>query len=145
MTADKRTIAAVHPVTAGRRGRRRNGAVEARSGSGDLTAISNVSIVERLVRELFDLACQGPMSHGLAIRRPGCHVRQITMYLCRVVLSMRYQQIAAAVERDRSTVIHGCAAVEDRRDHAVYDGFIDRCERCVRAAFRIEAEADHAA
>jgi DnaA-like protein len=109
-----------------------------------LEAGSRVLVVERLVDELFDLACQGPLPYALSERRPRCHARQITMYVCRVVLSMPYQQIASALGRDRSTVIHGCAAVEDRRDLTVYDGFIDRCERCVRAVFSIDGEAGHA-
>ena len=129
-----------------------------RSGSGHLSlrraesvatpraleAESRVRVVEGLVSELFDLACQGPLPYQLAERRPRCHARQITMYLCRVVLSMTYQQIALAVGRDRSTVIHGCAAVEDRRDVLAYDGFIERCERCVRAVFTPDGEVGHA-
>ena len=84
-------------------------------------ACDRVHVVERLVGELFALGCQGVLPRGTRERRPDCHIRQITMYLCRVVLSMRYQHIAQAVGRDRSTVIHGCAAVEDRRDMAAYD------------------------
>ena len=108
-------------------------------------AYSRVQIVERLVGELFALGCQGVLPRGTRERRPDCHIRQITMYLCRVVLSMRYQHIAQAVGRDRSTVIHGCAAVEDRRDMAAYDVFIDRCEGCVRAVFGAGEGDDHGA
>ncbi|WP_158285708.1 helix-turn-helix domain-containing protein [Pseudohoeflea suaedae] len=96
---------------------------------------TQVAIIQKLVAQLFDLGCQGALGAGTAARRPGCHMRQITMYLCRVVLSMPYQHIAEAVGRDRSTVIHGCAAIEDRRDAPDYDAFMDRCEQCVRVVF----------
>ena len=97
-------------------------------------------IVELLVSELFDLACEGNLPRETAARRPKCHIRQISMYLCRVVLSMPYQKIASGLGRDRATVIHGCAVVEDRRDNPAYDAFVDRCERCVRAIFQSVGE-----
>lgn len=97
---------------------------------------NQVRIVELLVGELFDLACQGSLPRETAVRRPECHIRQISMYLCRVVLSMPYQHIARGLNRDRTTVIHGCAVIEDRRDNPAYDAFVDRCERCVRAIFQ---------
>lgn len=112
---------------------RRN--VEAQAGSAGAPAI-----VLRLVGEMFDLACEGALPPRTAQKRPECHIRQIAMYLCRVVLSMPYQQIAAALGRDRTTVIHGCAVVEDRRDMPAYDGFVERCERCVRAVFATDRE-----
>ena len=75
-------------------------------------------------------------------RRPQCHIRQISMYLCRVVLSLSYGAIGRALGRDRSTVVHACAAVEDRRDDRAYDVFVERCERCVLAVFA-SREAGH--
>ncbi|MBW3098640.1 hypothetical protein KY465_15250 [Pseudohoeflea sp. DP4N28-3] len=81
------------------------------------------------------------LPHSVTRQRPQCQVRQIAMYLCRVALSMSYQSIARALQRDRSTVIHGCAVVEDRRDHPAYDAFLDSCERCVRAVFADRASA----
>lgn len=95
-------------------------------------------LVNKLVSELFDLACMGSLPRWTASRRPECHIRQIAMYLCRVILSMSYRQIGGAFARDRSTVVHACAVVEDRRDIAAYDAFLERCERCercVRAVF----------
>lgn len=96
----------------------------------------------RLVGELFDLACMGHVLDLGPGRRPQCHVRQISMYLCRVVLSLSYGSIGRALGRDRSTVMHACAAVEDRRDDRAYDAFVERCERCVLAVFATR-EAGH--
>lgn len=99
-------------------------------------AVARTQIVLHLVDELVDLASEGGPPHMAAARMSLCHVRQIAMYLCRVALSMRYRDIAAGFGRDRSTVTHGCEVVENRRDDKAYDGFIDRCERCVAAVFR---------
>jgi hypothetical protein len=92
-------------------------------------------VVWRLVSELFDAACARDLPPGVARRRPGCHMRQIAMYLSHVVLSVPYRTIAKAFGRDRSTVMHACAVVEDRRDDIGYDRFVERCERCVNAVF----------
>lgn len=99
-------------------------------------AVARTRIVLLLVDELVDLASEGGPPHMAAWRISLCHVRQIAMYLCRVALSMRYRDIAAGLGRDRSTVMHSCEVVENRRDDKAYDGFIDRCERCVAAIFR---------
>jgi len=89
----------------------------------------------RLVSELFAAACERDLPEGAARRRPRCHIRQIAMYLSHVVLSVPYQNIATAFSRDRTTVMHACSVVEDRRDDAGYDRFVERCERCVKAVF----------
>lgn len=94
-------------------------------------------VVWRLVCELFEVAFEPELSSSqMARRRPRCHMRQIAMYLSHVVLSVPYGTIAAAFGRDRSTVAHSCAVVEDRRDDKAYDRFVERCERCVNAVFQ---------
>lgn len=92
-------------------------------------------VVWRLVTELYAMASDRDLLEGTARRRPRCHVRQIAMYLSHVVLSVPYRTIARAFGRDRTTVMHACAVVEDRRDDAGYDRFVERCERCVEAVF----------
>lgn len=92
-------------------------------------------VIWRLVSELFAAACERDLPEGAARRRPRCHIRQIAMYLSHVVLSVPYQTIANAFSRDRTTVMHACSVVEDRRDDAAYDRFVERCERCVKAVF----------
>jgi hypothetical protein len=89
----------------------------------------------RLVAELFAAACERDLPQGAARRRPRCHMRQIAMYLSHVVLSVPYQTIATAFGRDRTTVVHACSVVEDRRDDAGYDRFVEQCERCIGAVF----------
>ncbi|WP_417417444.1 helix-turn-helix domain-containing protein [Hoeflea sp.] len=89
----------------------------------------------RLVAELFAAACERDLPAAAARRRPRCHMRQIAMYLSHVVLSVPYQTIATAFGRDRTTVMHACSVVEDRRDDAGYDRFVEQCERCISAVF----------
>lgn len=92
-------------------------------------------IVWRLVAELFAMACEADLPEGAARRRPRCHVRQIAIYLSHVVLSVPYRTVATAFGRDRTTIVHACAVVEDRRDDTGYDRFVERCERCIEAVF----------
>ena len=47
--------------------------------------------------------------------------RQIAMYLAHVVLEERLWVVAAHFGRDRSTVAHACARIEDERDDPVLD------------------------
>lgn len=92
-------------------------------------------VIWRLVAELFASACDRDLPEGAARRRPRCHMRQIAMYLSHVVLSVPYRTIATAFHRDRTTVVHACSVVEDRRDDAGYDRFVEQCERCIKAVF----------
>jgi hypothetical protein len=69
-------------------------------------------------------------------RRPACHVRQISMYVCHVALQMSFSDIGAAFGRDRTTVGHACHVVEDRRDDAAFDEFVSAIERMATAVFQ---------
>ncbi|WP_246091611.1 helix-turn-helix domain-containing protein [Aliirhizobium smilacinae] len=69
-------------------------------------------------------------------RRPSCHVRQISMYVCHVALRMSFSDIGAAFGRDRTTVGHACHVVEDRRDDVAFDEFVSAIERIATAVFQ---------
>lgn len=109
-----------------------------KTAAGNCRCCINVGrcrVVWRLVRELFTAACDRDLPEAAARRRPRCHMRQIAMYLSHVVLSVPYQTIATAFDRDRTTVTHACSVVEDRRDDPGYDRFVEQCERCITAVF----------
>lgn len=97
--------------------------------------VARCRIVWRLVSELFTAASERALPEAALRRRPRCHMRQIAMYLSHVVLSVPYQTIATAFDRDRTTVTHACSVIEDRRDDPGYDRFVEQCERCVTAVF----------
>lgn len=59
--------------------------------------------------------------------------RQVSMYLCHVAFEMSLARIAHAFERDRSTIAHGCHAVEDRRDDPDFDAWIEQLEDGLRS------------
>lgn len=76
-------------------------------------------------------------------RRLACHVRQIAMYVCHVALQMRMTTIGEGFGRDRSTVAHACAVVEDRRDDRDFDEFVAAIERIALLAFGHVSEVAH--
>ncbi|CAD5298790.1 DnaA protein helix-turn-helix [Bosea sp. 62] len=47
--------------------------------------------------------------------------RQLAMYLTHVGFGLTLTQVGACFERDRTTVRHACALVEDRRDQPAFD------------------------
>lgn len=69
-------------------------------------------------------------------RRLACHVRQIAMYVCHVVLQIPMTHIGEAFGRDRTTVSHACHVIEDRRDDPAFDDFVSAIERMVTTVFR---------
>lgn len=87
-----------------------------------------------LVGEMYGMAAGG-WPTGMARRRPACHVRQIAMYVCHVVLQLSLTDIGAAFGRDRTTVGHACRITEDRRDERGYDEFVAAVERVAKAVF----------
>ena len=54
--------------------------------------------------------------------------RQIAMNLMHVVLRRKYADIGAFFGRDRTTVSHACALIEDRRDNSRFDAGVSRLE-----------------
>lgn len=91
-------------------------------------------IVRQIVLEAVGLASEPPV-HRRDSRRHICHVRQIAMYVCHVVLQLSLSDIGAAFGRDRTTAGHACNVVEDRRDDAAFDDFVATIERLVVAVF----------
>lgn len=65
--------------------------------------------------------------------------RQVAMYLAHVGLGMNMTDIGIGFDRDRTTVTHACAIVEDSREDAVFDRRLERVEYAlilIRRAFR---------
>ncbi|WP_319005504.1 helix-turn-helix domain-containing protein [Pararhizobium sp. YC-54] len=77
-------------------------------------------------------------------RRTSCHVRQISMYVCHVILQISLTDIGYSFGRDRTTVSHACNVVEDRRDDRAFDDFIAALERVVTCFFGAPGGRDHA-
>ncbi len=59
--------------------------------------------------------------------------RQTAMYLAHVGFSLSFTEVGLLFERDRTTVAHACALIEDRRDDTSFDRAIELLERAVKA------------
>lgn len=60
--------------------------------------------------------------------------RQVSMYLMHVVFEVSLARVAAAFERDRSTVGHACHLIEDRREDRQFDAWISQLEGMLQEA-----------
>lgn len=86
----------------------------------------------KTVRDMTDTMLalsQVRLPKGINQRRYQCHVRQLSMYLCHVVLQISQNDVADAFGFDRSSVSHACRIVEIRRDEAGLDHFLASVER----------------
>lgn len=110
---------------------------------GDFTAACQA--VRVVVSEMHAMLGSRLPLAGRKRRRSLCHVRQIAMYVCHVVLQVSLTDIGLAYGRDRTTVGHACRVIEDRRDDQGYDDFVSAVERVVAAAFGVEANPHDAA
>ncbi|MEC9368560.1 MAG: helix-turn-helix domain-containing protein [Pseudomonadota bacterium] len=54
--------------------------------------------------------------------------RQVAMYLAHVGLGLTLTEVGAGFRRDRTTVAHACAVVEDCRDDPEFDRLMGRLE-----------------
>jgi chromosomal replication initiation ATPase DnaA len=61
------------------------------------------------------------------------HARQAAMYVSHVAGQLTLTEVGSLFERDRTTVSHACAAVEDRRDNPTFDRAIAALELVVPA------------
>lgn len=85
----------------------------------------------RLVEETVSAAFQVPLSALLSSRRGTARIslaRQVAMYLTHVVGGFRLSEIGQAFDRDRTTVAHACAVVENRRDDPAFNRTLDLLE-----------------
>jgi chromosomal replication initiation ATPase DnaA len=66
--------------------------------------------------------------------------RQIAMYLMHVVLGRDYAAVGNYFDRDRTTVSHACARVEDRRDDPAFDAELARLESALAEPVGVEEQ-----
>lgn len=60
--------------------------------------------------------------------------RMLAMYLAHVVLGRTYAEVGEAFGRDRTTVAHACARIEDMRDARTFDEEVSALESEIGAA-----------
>jgi len=62
--------------------------------------------------------------------------RQTAMYLAHVVCGLSLTEVGRIFQRDRTTVSHACALIEDRRDELPFDQLMELLERVAREEVR---------
>lgn len=67
--------------------------------------------------------------------------RQVAMYLTHVGLGMSLSRVAAAFERDRSTVAHACHRIEEMRDETAFDHWLDTLEEGLSTVAPLRTQA----
>jgi hypothetical protein len=65
--------------------------------------------------------------------RAAAFARQIAMYLAHVGFGLSMAEIGRAFGRDRTTVLHACHLIEDRRDEVRFDQQLDHLEQAAIA------------
>lgn len=58
--------------------------------------------------------------------------RQIVMYLAHVALQLSVSDVAALLNRDRTSVVHALRIIEDARDDGAIDVFLEHLEKGLR-------------
>ena len=118
-------------------GLRQAGRGHARPRRGDRQAALVVDIVS---------SARGIPPRQLLGRRKSMRVavtRQLAMYLVHTLLGRTYIETARLFDRDRTTVSHACARIEDKReDHSAFEREVLRLERQILD--RLDRDADHA-
>jgi hypothetical protein len=95
--------------------------------AGPPASLPDRRVIERTVAQVFGI-------HARELRRATrgrAHVaqaRQVAMYLAHAVLGLSLSQTGVLFHRDRTTVAHACALVEDMRDDPVFDRVLDLLE-----------------
>lgn len=73
--------------------------------------------------------------------QPEMAARSIAYYITRTAFGMSLARVAAAFGRDRSTVAHACARLEERREDARFDRWMEALEAaCVSAPAPVAEE-----
>ena len=71
--------------------------------------------------------------------------RQLSMYLMHVVLGRTYAQVGGFFGRDRTTVSHACAHIEDLRDSPQFEAEVSQLEAAIGSNADATGERRYAA
>lgn len=102
--------------------------------AGDRAAAAATAIVAR--RRAVPL---GRLLHRSRCEAGVAESRMLAMYLVHVVLGRSYSEVGLFFGRDRTTVAHACARIEDLRDQPRFDEEVAALEGEIEAAWPREA------
>lgn len=89
-------------------------------GGGSIYSRHVIGLVENVVAAVF----QVPSFEKLSEKQHAGHAvfsRQIAMYLAHIIGGLSLSEVGRLFARDRTTVAHACALIEDRRDDPLLD------------------------
>jgi hypothetical protein len=96
----------------------------------ELLPIRSFVVIESAVAQVFGVR-HGDLFRATRGRAHVARAREVTMYLAHVCCGLSFTEIGALLGRDRTTVAHACAVVEDRRDDPVFDRTLELLEWAV--------------
>ena len=94
---------------------------------------AKAAFVTHLVSMVTGVPAHAVLGDGRGVG-PVVEARAMAIYLLHVGFAMPHARVAAAFQRDRTTVSHACRKVERMRERAAVDGMLSGLEACVNAA-----------
>jgi hypothetical protein len=85
------------------------------------------AIVEGAVAQVFGVT-HGDLFTPSRGRARVALARQVAMYLAHICCGLSFTEVGLLFGRDRTTVAHACAVVEDRRDDPIFDRTLELLE-----------------
>jgi hypothetical protein len=84
-------------------------------------------VIDEAIAKVFGIS---PRALGTSTRgrAPAARARQVAMYVTHVSCGMSLTDVGALFSRDRTTVSHACAVIEDQRDDPVFDRVLEMLE-----------------
>lgn len=120
-------------------------------GGGQVLAFDRLRGPDREVARLVGLVAAERKVPTLLMLHPSrcgaevAEARQLAMYLMHVILRRSYGEIGRFFGRDRTTVAHACAHIEDLRDSPGFEAEVQRLEAVLATAAPETGEVRHAA
>ena len=87
-------------------------------------------VIELAVTRVFDVDQAQLSAYSRGVAR-AAHARQVAMYLGHVACRLSLTDVGRMFGRDRTTVAHACAVIEDARDDPAFDRALDLLEWAV--------------
>lgn len=84
-------------------------------------------LIEAAIGNVFAVPC-ALLSSPSRGKAPVALARQVAMYLAHVSCGLSLTDVGHIFARDRTTVAHACAVIEDRRDDPVFDRALELME-----------------
>lgn len=84
-------------------------------------------VIEGAIGDVFGVA-KADLCRQSRGKAPVALARQVAMYLAHVACGLTLTDVGQVFARDRTTVAHACAVIEDRRDDPVFDRALELME-----------------